>query len=169
MTTIVLHAEPLTKDVFAPFGDVIETKGAEHYAINAGTVERYHDLAKVQIDTNNGGRPVISFMEISEAKSFPYQVNLVERHPKGSQAFMPMFEAPVVLVAGPPGNNIDPNDLKAFVTNGKQGFNFHAGVWHMPLMSTVKGRMFLIVDRSGPGNNCDEVTFENTTIELRVE
>lgn len=168
MNTLVLNAEPLTKENFAPYGDVIETEGAEHYGINLDTVERYHDLAKVQADYSNNGRPIISLAKIKIASSYPFNFNLVERHPRGSQAFIPMFQAPVTLVVAKPGNSPKTSDLKAFVSNGQQGFNYHAGVWHMPLMSDVAGRMFVVVDRSGPGNNCDEFTFKNENVELKI-
>lgn len=168
MNTIVLNAEPLTKENFAPYGDVIEAEGSEHFAINVGTVERYHDLAKVQADYSNNGKPIVSLAKINTAGSFPFNFNLVERHPKGSQAFIPMFDAPVAVVVAKAGGTVDVSDLKAFVTNGKQGFNYHAGIWHMPLMSDEEGRMFVVVDRAGPGNNCDELTFENENVELRI-
>lgn len=163
-----LVTKPLTKQAFAKFGDVIEIDDAQHFAINDGRVERYHDLAKIEIDADAGGRAIVSYFKINEAKQFPYLFNLVERHPKGSQAFIPMFEAPVVLVVAPKDEEFTSSNLQAFVTNGQQGFNFHAGVWHMPLMSEKQGRLFLVIDRSGPGNNCDELTLENETIELTL-
>lgn len=168
MNTTVLPVVPLTKEGFAPFGDVIEMEGAEHYGINLGTVERYHDLAKIQVDHLNGGRPIVSLFRINTASSFPYNFNLVERHPKGSQAFIPMFDAPVIVVVAKCGEKVHTRDLKAFVTNGRQGFNYHAGIWHLPLMSDQVGRMFVVVDRAGQGSNCDEFTFENQMVELRL-
>lgn len=168
MNKIILNAKPLTKETFKSFGDVIEMEGAEHFPINAGTVERYNDLADVQIDFEDGGRPVISFMQITQDTQLPCRLNVIERHPKGSQAFIPTFEAPIVLVVGPKGDLIFPETLQAFVTNGKQGFNFHAGTWHMPLMSDVKDRICIIVDRAGPGDNCDEVYLKDDHIELTV-
>lgn len=163
-----LVAKPLTKVAFAQFGDVIEIDDAKHFAINDGRVERYHDLAKVEIDTNVGGRAIISYFKVNDARAFPYSFNVVERHPKGSQAFIPMFDAPVVLVVAPKDEALTSDKLQAFVTNGQQGFNFHAGVWHMPLMSEQQDRIFVVVDRAGPGNNCDEFTLENETIELTL-
>lgn len=168
MKVTTITAVPLTKEAFAPFGDVIETEGAHHFSINAGTVKRHHDLAKVEIDYADEGRPIISFFEILEPRTFPFEFDLVERHPKGSQAFIPMFDAPVVLVVALKSDNVTGADLHAFVTNGKQGFNFHAGIWHMPLISEEAGRMFIVVDRAGPGNNCDEIILENEKIELRL-
>lgn len=168
MNSCMLVAKPLTREGFAQFGDVIETDQAQHFSINEGDVERYHDLANVDIDVDNGGRAIISFFKINVAKTFPHKFNLIERHLKGSQAFIPMFNAPVVLVVAPKGDSVSSKNLQAFITNGKQGFNFHAGVWHMPLISEEKDRLFVVVDRTGPGDNCDELTFENETIELTL-
>jgi ureidoglycolate lyase len=168
MKTTKLIAQALTKEAFAQFGDVIELEGANHFPINEGRVERYHDLADVQIDSAEGGRAIISFFKINKASKFPHNFNLIERHPKGSQAFIPMFTQPVVLVVGPKDKAPKSEYLQAFLTNGQQGFNFHAGVWHMPLISEEAGRVCLIVDRSGPGNNCDEHTLENENIELSL-
>ena len=164
-----LVAKPLNREAFKQFGDVIELEGAKNFSINDGRVQRYHDLADVQIDTQNGGRAIVSYFKINEAKPFPHRFNLLEKHPKGSQAFIPTDNEPVVLVVGPKDKPLDSDTLQAFVTNGHQGFNFHTGVWHMPLISERKDRLFVIVDRSGPGNNCDEVTLENETIELRLQ
>ncbi|MFT6269005.1 MAG: ureidoglycolate lyase [Alphaproteobacteria bacterium] len=163
-----LIAQPLTKEAFAQFGDVIELDGAKHFPINEGRVERYHDLAKVEIDSQAGGRAIISFFKTNEARQFPYRFNLIERHPKGSQAFIPMFDAPVVVVVGPKNQSPSSESLRAFLTNGHQGFNFHAGVWHMPLVCEQTDRLFVVVDRSGPGTNCDELTLKNETIELTL-
>ncbi|WP_435273999.1 ureidoglycolate lyase [Psychrobium sp. nBUS_13] len=161
-----LVTKPLTREAFSQFGDVIEIDGSQHYSINEGAVERYHDLANLDID--DGGRAIISFFKINHTKTFPHKFNLMERHPKGSQAFIPMFNAPVVIVVAPKGESFSSSNLQAFATNGKQGFNFKAGVWHMPLISDVKDRLFVVVDRSGPGENCDEVSLENETIELTL-
>lgn len=168
MKVTKLIARPLEKEAFAQFGDVIEIDQATHFPINDGGVERYHDLAKIDVDFQNGGRPIVSYFKTNRASKLPHSFNLVERHPKGSQAFIPMFEAPVILVVGPRGDALNSNALKAFVTNGKQGFNFHAGVWHMPFISDKQGRLCLVVDRAGQGNNCDELKFENETIELTL-
>jgi ureidoglycolate lyase len=168
MKTSTLVTKPLTREAFAQFGDVIEINESQHFSINDGAVERYHDLAKVDIDVNDGGRAIISYFKINDAKEFPHKFNLVERHPKGSQAFIPMFDSPVAIVVAPKGESVTSANLQAFVTNGRQGFNFHAGVWHMPLISEIKDRIFVVVDRAGPGNNCDELTIENETIELTL-
>jgi ureidoglycolate lyase len=166
MKTVILNAQPLTKEAFAPYGDVIETEAAEHFSINLGTVERYHDLANIDIDYADGGRAIVSLAIINNAQTIPFQLNVIERHPKASQAFIPMFNEPIYVVVGEPSDEAQPNNLKAFVTNGKQGFNYNVGVWHMPLMADQEGRQFIVVDRAGPGNNCDEYFLVEHTIEL---
>ena len=167
MKTIILNAVSLTKEAFEPYGDVIETDGAEHFSINLGTVERYHDLANIDVDYADGGRAIVSLATINNAQSLPFQLKVIERHPKASQAFIPMFDTPIYIVVGEPRKEAQPDQLKAFITNGKQGFNYNAGVWHMPLMADQQGRRFVVVDRAGPGNNCDEYFLVDHIIELR--
>ncbi len=151
---IELRPEPLTREAFAPFGDVIETGGAEHFPINAGTIERHHDLAEVAL--GDGGRPLISIATCNRTTELPYRIPLVERHPLGSQAFVPLNATPMLVVVAPPGEPVDPAGLRAFISNGRQGINYHPGVWHMPLITPDPEQRFLIVDRGGPGDNCEE-------------
>ena len=148
-----LAARPLTRAAFAPFGDVIETAGSEHFPINEGTTERYHDLADVQL-AGEDARPLIS---IFRGQPFvpPVRVELLERHPLGSQAFMPLDRRPYLVVVAPPGAAVRPADLRAFLARGDQGVNYHAGVWHHALLALDDESDFLVVDRGGSGDNCD--------------
>ncbi|MDZ7839346.1 MAG: ureidoglycolate lyase [Gammaproteobacteria bacterium] len=166
MATHQLRAAPLTRESFAPFGDVIETDGARHYPINRGAVERYHDLAAV--DVGDDGRALVSIFECTRPATLPVPVDLVERHPLGSQAFIPVGEAVMCVVVAPPGDALSPADLRAFVTNGRQGVNYHRGTWHMPLVAFRAGQRFLVVDRGGPGDNCEERGF-NASVAIVVE
>lgn len=162
---VILTPQPLTRAAFAGFGDVIETDGAQHFPINAGAIERYHDLATVSIDTEQGGLPVISIMAANKTTEWPAPVKLVERHSKGSQAFFPLYEKPMfVVVADASKETIEPKDLRAFFTNGRQGVNYHPGTWHMPLLASDLNQQVLIIDRDGPGDNCDEFHFEGIDI-----
>ena len=151
----VVDAEPLNRRVFAAFGDVIETEGARHFPINRGTIERFHDLASVNV--GDDGRVLISIVEARYASGMPVRVEMVERHPLGSQAFVPLGEAVMCVVVAGPGDQVSPSDLRAFVSNGRQGVNYHRGVWHMPLVAFDAGQRFIVVDRGGPGDNCEEL------------
>lgn len=161
----VLKAEPLTREAFAPFGEVIETEGARHYPINRGTVERFDDLASIDVGAH--GRVVIGIVECTTATRAPVPVQVIERHPEGSQAFIPIGEAVMCVVVAPPGETATLDDLRAFVSNGRQGVNYRRGTWHMPLVAFETGRRFLVVDRGGPGDNCEECELD-TPVEIDV-
>lgn len=165
---IALTCEPLLKSSFVPYGDVIEIDGAKQFSINGGAIERYHDLADVDIGAEQEGKPIISIGQCNQLTRFPYSINMLERHPKGSQAFIPMNDTPVIIAVAPFGDKVNPEEIQAFITNGKQGFNFKKGLWHMPLVSTEQKQQFLIVDRSGPGNNCEESYWEGCFVEISI-
>ena len=156
---INLTPEPLTKMAFAAFGDVIETDGALHYPINQGTTERYHNLALVDVDELNG-QPLISIFK-GQPRPLPIALNLMERHPIASQAFIPLNQNDYLIVVAEPSVTVNPADLRAFRVRGDQGVNYHRGVWHHPLLVLEPDSCFLIVDRGGEGHNLDEIWFDN--------
>ena len=136
-----LAIEPLTRDAFAPFGDVIEA-AADHlsFPINAGTSQRFHDLAR--LDPGEGGRLIVSIFR-AQPRRLPLAITMLERHPKASQAFMPLAGKPFLVVVAPKGEQIDPAHIRAFLAQGTQGINFAAGVWHHPLLAldgVIEGR-----------------------------
>jgi ureidoglycolate lyase len=155
MSGMKLAVSPLTAENFAPFGDVIETESRAHYPINAGTAQRYHDLAKVDVGAV-GGRPLISICR-AQPVSLPLVLRLMERHPLSSQAFIPLSATPFLVVVAPPGEDPRSEDVRAFRSNGRQGINYRAGTWHHPLLALDRVSDFLMVDRGGEGANCDEV------------
>ncbi|TAM06902.1 MAG: ureidoglycolate lyase [Paraburkholderia sp.] len=148
-----LAVELLTRDAFAPFGDVIELEGANAFPINLGTTMRYHDLAKVDV-TDEGGRALINLFR-GEARVLPFEVKMLERHPLGSQAFLPLDSRPYLIVVAPAGD-LDITQIRAFVTQGWQGVNYAKGVWHHPLIALGEVSDFIVVDRGGAGHNLDE-------------
>jgi ureidoglycolate lyase len=151
MTT--LTTEVLTREAFRPFGDVIELEHATHFPINDGTTERYHDLASVDVG-EQGGYPLINVFR-AQPRQLPFEVKMMERHPLGSQAFIPISDRPyVVLVA--PNDELRLRGLRAFVTRGWQGVNYARGVWHHPLIALSSVSDFLVVDRGGEGRNLEE-------------
>jgi ureidoglycolate lyase len=152
-----IRIEPLTRAAFAPFGDVIETEGAHHYPINAGMCERYHDLARVEIAGPNA-RQLIS-IAIGKPYSLPLTLKMVERHPLGSQAFIPLSPEPFLVIVGLDEGG-KPDIPRAFMTNGAQGVNYPINTWHGVLTPIGNQQRFLIVDRGGDGNNLEEYVFD---------
>ncbi|MBW0001537.1 MAG: ureidoglycolate lyase [Verrucomicrobia bacterium] len=151
----VLTVQVLTRAAFAPFGDVIELSEAQHFPINGGNTERYHDLANVDL-YDQGGRPLISVFR-GQPRALPFEVKMLERHPLGSQAFIPLGKRPYAVIVAPEGR-LDPEGLRAFITQGWQGVNYAKGVWHHPLIALEMVSDFVVVDRGGEGRNLQEQT-----------
>ena len=151
--TITLIPKPLTRERFAPYGDVIESVVDRTAAMNAERFERFDDLCK--LDMADDGRIAVSIARCRVATALPYRLDMVERHPLGSQAFVPLGPSRMIVVVAPPEESVEASDLRAFVTNGRQGINYHRGTWHMPLIAFESGQEFLIIDRAADQPNCD--------------
>lgn len=153
-----LDIHPLTREAFAPFGDVIETDGAEHFTINDGTTERYHDLARVDVTAANGATRVSIFR--GRPRRFPILIKMMERHPLGSQAFIPLQAHDYLVVVAPVADRVGPADLKAFRATGRQGVNYRRNLWHHPLLALQTDHEFIVIDRGGPEDNYHEYHFD---------
>ena len=151
-----LTLQPLTAAAFSPFGEVIETAGHTPLIINSGSTERYHQLANIQLD--NQGDAIISIFR-AQALKMPLTSRMLEKHPLGSQAFFPLQQQAFIIVVAPKSDRIEPERLQAFISDGSQGVNYHRNIWHHPVIALHDNNEFLVVDRSGPGNNCDEYFF----------
>jgi ureidoglycolate lyase len=153
---IEIFANPLTIEGFAPFGDVVDFNREPDFAINNGKCDRFHGLAITDVigDEANTG--------ISLGYGRPYEVPLtlkmVERHPLGSQAFIPLEEKPFLVIVAEDDDGL-PKQPVAFLSEGGQGVNYHRNVWHGVLTPLDTPSKFLIVDRIGEGNNLEEHFF----------
>lgn len=152
MNTVVL--EPLSAQAFTPYGDVIDESGEPDLIINDGLCARFHNLACINISE---GRVGVSLFD-SETVTLPYALEMVERHPFGSQAFLPAGDAvAIITVAEDRGGT--PVHLRAFLSKRRQGFNIHKNVWHGVLAPLYEGRFF-VIDRVGEGTNLETYRFE---------
>ncbi|MXN67463.1 ureidoglycolate lyase [Stappia sp. GBMRC 2046] len=152
-----VKVERLTKAEFAPFGDVIEKEGVENFKINDGRCTRYHDLAHVEI-AGPQPRALVNIFE-STPVSFPYELRMVERHPFGSQAFVPLSDRPFLVIVCEDEGAV-PVRPRAFVTAPGQGINFFRNTWHGVLTPLEAVSDFVVVDRGGEGNNLEEYFFD---------
>ena len=147
-----LAVEPLTREAFAPFGDVIEPAAAKRViAINDGTAQRHHDLATLDC-ADEGGRVLVSIVR-AQPRALPFAITMLERHPLGSQAFVPLDPATRYLVVVATDPSATP---RAFLASNGQGVNYARGAWHHPLIALDRTSDFLVLDRGGAGANCDE-------------
>jgi len=158
---ISLTPQLLTVEAFAPFGDVIEAGSKAPLAINVDMAQRYDDLAFVDA-SEEGGRPNVSIF-VSKPRPLPVVIDMVERHPLGSQLFVPLGDHPYLVAVTDGAPPFDAADLSVFLIADGRGVNYRKGLWHLPLCPLYESGRFLVVDRGGPGENCDEFHFPPDT------
>ncbi len=165
-TVRLLQVQPLSVEAFKPFGDVIQaTDTAKHFSINQGYAERYDRLALV--DANDlGGQAGISIFR-AKARPMPIELSVLEKHPLGSQAFMPMSGHAYLVVVAPGGDEPLMDQAQCFLASATQGVNYAKGTWHHPLLALHDGD-FLVVDRSGAKGdmNCVEFSLQGMSLSL---
>lgn len=146
---------PLSAAAFAPFGEVLEAEGDPDRRINEGLCGRFHDRARLDMAE---GRAAISLFR-SELRSLPYRLRMMERHPLGSQAFLPMSMDPFLVIVAEDADG-RPGMPQAFLTAPGQGVNYARNVWHGVLTPLSGPGLFAVVDRVGPGDNLEEAWFD---------
>lgn len=151
-----IRCAPLTAEAFAPYGDVLDCSGTPDKMINAGLCGRYHDRAR--LDFGEGARAGISLFH-AEPRALPYTLDLMERHPEGSQAFIPMTDQPFLVTVAPDAGG-KPGAPRAFLTAPHQAINFHKGTWHGVLTPLAAPGIFAVVDRIGKTPNLEEVLLD---------
>ncbi len=155
---ITLKTTPLTRAAFAPFGDLIEIDEAlANHPIDGSTTQRFHDLGTATV-SGTDARVAFSMMRATPS-DLPLTLKMVERHPFGSQAFVPVSPTRFLVVVAPDENG-RPGTPRAFLAKPGQGINYHAGVWHGALTALDTITDFLVVDRIGKEDNCEIFTFE---------
>ncbi|KQT59931.1 Ureidoglycolate hydrolase [Methylobacterium sp. Leaf456] len=157
MSARTIFVAPLTTEAFAPFGTVIDKAAVAPRPMNAGKARRYHDLAEIPV-SGEGSRVVIGHVE-AEPYALPLSLGLVERHPLGAQAFVPLSPAPFLVVVCPDEDG-RPGRPLAFVTAAGQGVCYGLGIWHGVLTPLGAPQNFLVIDRGGRGPNLEEHVFE---------
>jgi ureidoglycolate lyase len=155
----MIRIRPLTAEEFAPFGEVLEARAVPSKMINAGRCERHHALATVE---RFGGEAILSLFR-SEPVSLPYECALLERHPLGSQSFVPLGPDPWMSIVAPDEGG-KPGAPLAFLVPAGVGVNLHAGTWHGVLTPLDRAADFLVVDREGEGVNLQEVAIAPVTV-----
>jgi len=162
---IKIKPKKITRENFSKYGDLISKNNIRPMNINNGYAKRFDNLADVNILKNNGQTNISIFQALK--RSFPMQVNMMEKHPEGSQAFIPMKETIFFVFVAPAGERPDINSLELFAISKGIGINYKPGIWHFPLIST-ENMDFLVVDRKGSGENLVIHNFKQEKIILEI-
>ena len=150
MSIINIIPKKITKENFSLFGDIISTRSAKPIDINAGYAKRFDDLANINTYKDNG-KTIVSIFS-AKKRSFPMKIDMMEKHPLGSQAFIPMKETTFLVLVAPENDKPDLNKIESFIVPSGVGINYKPGIWHFPLIAT-EDMNFLVVDRKGAGEN----------------
>ena len=150
MTERIIKPIPMTKENFSKFGDMISTENIKPIEINNGYANRFDDIAKIDTANNNGETTISIFSALK--RSFPMKIDMMEKHPLGTQAFIPMKETTFLTLVAPEGKKLEMDKIESFIVPKGKGVNYKTGIWHFPLIST-EDMDFLVVDRKGPGEN----------------
>ena len=164
MKNLIVNPKPITKENFKRFGDMITTSDIKPLEINNGYAKRYDGIAKLDTKTNNGESTICIFSALK--RSFPMKIDMMEKHPLGSQAFIPMKETTFLTLVAPEGKKPDLEKIESFIIPNGIGVNYNTGVWHFPLIST-EDMDFLVVDRKGSGDNLIIENLEKEDISLK--
>ena len=164
MTNLIIKPKPITKKNFKKFGDMISTEDIKPLKINDGYAKRYDGIANLNTKKDNGESTISIFSALK--RSFPMKVDMMEKHPLGSQAFIPMRETTFLVFVAPEGDEPDLNKIESFIIPPGIGVNYKAGIWHFPLIST-EDMNFLVVDRKGSGENLIIENFDKEEIGLK--
>lgn len=161
-----IQTQQLTGAAFAPFGEVLEASGTADRIINQGLCGRFHDLATLDF-SGDTARAGISLFR-SKPRSLPYRLDMMERHPLGSQAFIPMSPDPFLSIVAPDEDG-RPGTPLAFITTPGQGVNYYRNIWHGVLTPLTEPGLFAVIDRIGTGENLEEYWFKTPFVIERAE
>ena len=164
MTEKIIKPIPITKENFAKYGDMISTKDIKPLEINNGYAKRYDGIANLNTSSDNGETTISIFSALK--RNFPMKIDMMEKHPLGSQAFIPMKETTFLVFVAPKEEKPDLNKIEAFIIPPGIGVNYKPGTWHFPLIST-EDMNFLVVDRKGSGDNLVIENLEKENITLK--
>ena len=147
---ITVNPKLITKENFSKFGDVITTDDIKPLEINEGYAKRFDGIANLNTSKDNGETTICIFSALK--RSFPMKIDMMEKHPLGSQAFVPMKETTFLVFVAPEGDKPNLSKAEAFIVPPGIGVNYNPGTWHFPLIAT-EDMNFLVVDRKGYGDN----------------
>jgi len=147
---ISIKPKIISEENFSVFGNIITSKNLKSIEINNGYAKRYDDVLNLDTLKENGETSVSIFSALK--RNFPMKIDMMEKHPLGSQAFMPMKETTFLVFVAPEGDKLNIDKMESFIVPPGIGVNYKPGTWHFPLIST-EDMNFLVIDRKGPGDN----------------
>ena len=129
MNVVHLKVQPMTRESFAPFGVLIDSRGS------------------VEIDLGKGAPSLTG----ATAEWRPFHFDFLARHRRTMQVFSPLASSRFVIAVAPPSaaDAPDVERVAAFFVDGRLPFAYHRGTWHTPPFPVNEWASYLVVDRAG--------------------
>ena len=159
----IIKPVKISRSNFSSYGDLISTDDINPMNINEGYAKRFDNLANLDTSKDSGKTIVSIFSALK--RTFPMKIHMMEKHPLGTQAFIPMKETTFLAFVAPTGDSPEIDKIQSFIIPPKMGINYKPGIWHFPLIST-ENINFLVIDRKGSGDNLIIHKFEKEKIIL---
>ena len=159
----IIKPVKISRSNFSSYGDLISTDDIDPMNINEGYAKRFDNLANLDTSKDSGKTIVSIFSALK--RTFPMKIHMMEKHPLGTQAFIPMKETTFLAFVAPSGESPEIDKIQSFIIPAKMGINYKPGIWHFPLIST-ENINFLVIDRKGSGDNLIIHKFEKEKIIL---
>ena len=143
----VLKAEPLTREAFAPFGQVL--------SYQPGDILRRNFAAEL-VNDRPDAKPNLR-VQYTAPTPMPHLATKIERHSHSSQMFAPIAGVGCLVVVFPSDAAGAPilSEGRAFRARGDQAINYAKGVWHHGFMAADPGGVYLML-RWEDGTTGDE-------------
>ena len=154
----------ITRKNFTKYGELISSDDVNPININAGYAKRFDNLANINT-SKDAGKTIVSIFSALK-RNFPMKIDMMEKHPLGSQAFIPMKETTFLCFVAPQGESPEINKIQSFIIPPKTGINYKPGIWHFPLIST-EDTDFLVIDRKGNSENLVIHKFDKEKVVLK--
>lgn len=145
---ITLRLQPLTREAFEPFGQVLDYRPGD---------EKRRNFAAALFNDRTGARPNLRVQSTSPT-ALPFTARTIERHRRSSQMFAPISGGRYVVTVFPSDQAGDPviAEGQAFLANGDQAINFNRDTWHHGFMAHGGEGVFLMLRWEDGGADDEE-------------
>lgn len=139
-------AEAVTREAFAPFGELLGVVGESTPHVYGDTLSPYR-AGRLESDVQ------IEWI-YTTYRMREYRVLYLERHHNITQTFIPLGGDPIVVAVAAPDAELRDGtpvveSVCAFVVPGTQAVNLHRGTWHEVPFPVVDGQVTLLTSHAG--------------------
>ena len=150
----LVAVQPLTREAFLPYGELIMPNAQAGTPINAASAQRFDAPGGIDVDDSGGAACLTVFRTHDAPAAGPIPLRAFERHRLGSQTFVPLAGGRCLCVVTGGDCAPDASAVCAFIVGPGQGVTLRRGVWHHPLI-TLGPADVLVIERQAAQVDCE--------------